>query len=186
MRLKQNKTKKPQESLVFCMFSSCLIWRREVTRETQRRGKVTAPFIRDTVSYYIIYESLPSSTCLGRHMLSDLWTRFHLLFRVKCVLFLSYSSSQLTPKPRNLRKILWVIHQKIIGDIQNFSLHNRSLRIHWLHITGKPPCCANYIISSFRLSQPLERILSGRVCESFFVPAWWFETACTLSWEYHL
>lgn len=72
--------------------------------------------LSETLYPTIVYESLPSSTCLGRHMYSDLWTRFHLLFSVKCVLFLSYSSSQLTPKPRNLRKILWVIHQKIIVE----------------------------------------------------------------------
>lgn len=73
------------------------------------------PFL-ETLYPTIIYESLPSSTCLGRHMYSDLWSRFHLLFRVFSVLFLSYSSSQLTLKRRNLRKILWVIHQKIIVE----------------------------------------------------------------------
>lgn len=72
--------------------------------------------LSETLYPTIIYESLFSSTCLGRHMYFDLWTRFYLLFRVKCVLFLSYSSSQLTLKPRNLRKILWVIHQKIIVE----------------------------------------------------------------------
>lgn len=73
------------------------------------------PFL-ETLYPTIIYESLPSSTCLRRYMYSDLRTRFHLLFRVKCVLFLSYSSSQLTLKRMNLRKILWVIHQKIIVE----------------------------------------------------------------------
>lgn len=46
----------------------------------------------------------------------DLWTRFHLLLRVKCILSFSGSSSQLTLKLKNLRKILWVIQQKIIGE----------------------------------------------------------------------
>lgn len=51
-------------------------------------------------------------------------------------------------------------------DIHNFSLHNPSLRIRWLPTTGKPSCSANYIIYSFRLSQSLERILSGKFCRA--------------------
>lgn len=112
-----------------------------------------------------IYERLPNSTCLRRHVYSAPWARFHLLLRIEYVLFLSGSSSQLTLKPRNLRKILWDIQQKNnSGDIHNVSSYNRSLRICWLCTTGKPLCCADYIISPFKLSQSLEKILSGNLC----------------------
>ena len=69
---------------------------------------------------------------------------------VKCALFLndSCSSPQKTPKASNLRKILWVIQQKMIVQ----TLKNVAWRClqHARHRLGY----SNYIMYSLKLPQP--------------------------------
>lgn len=108
---------------------------------------------------------------------------FYILLRVKCALFLhdSCSSSQQTPKAHNLRKILWIVPQKmVVKTLENVAcLINLSGFIGCLQheIHGATPILLFIPLND----HSLERFSSVSCVEPSFVPTSWFHGCLDLA-----